>query len=128
MDLKKYFTFSVLLLCTLLTFGQSKSLRELILDADIIAITEKIPDPFHSDRKEIAVSDHKKIIELDAVTKSFDGTTIVHPFSYTFKKGDRIGIIGKNGVGKSTFLNVITGKLQPDSGDIETDCLLQMAI
>lgn len=61
----------------------------------------------------------KKIIELDSVTKSFDDTTIIHPFSYIFKKGDRIGIVGKNGVGKSTFLNLLTGKLTPDSGEIE---------
>lgn len=61
----------------------------------------------------------KKIIELDSVTKGFDDTTIIHPFSYIFKKGDRIGIVGKNGVGKSTFLNLLTGKLTPDSGEIE---------
>jgi len=61
----------------------------------------------------------KKIIELDKVTKSFDGKTIVHPFSYTFKKGDRIGIIGKNGAGKSTFLNLLSGRLPADSGVID---------
>ncbi|MDH5475507.1 MAG: ABC-F family ATP-binding cassette domain-containing protein [Cyclobacteriaceae bacterium] len=62
----------------------------------------------------------KKIIELNKITKSFDGTTIIHPFSHIFKKGDRIGIVGKNGAGKSTFLNLLTGGLTPDAGEIET--------
>ncbi len=60
-----------------------------------------------------------KILELDKVTKSFDGKPVVQPFSYIFKKGERIGIVGKNGAGKSTFLNMLTGQLQPDGGVID---------
>lgn len=59
-----------------------------------------------------------KILELKKVYKSYDDLQILKGFDYTFKKGERIGIIGKNGVGKSTFLNIITGKEQPDSGKI----------
>ncbi len=61
----------------------------------------------------------KKILELAHLQKSFPGRIIVENFSYTFKKSDRIGVIGKNGTGKTTFLNMLTGKIAPDSGSIE---------
>ncbi|MGK7370615.1 MAG: ABC-F family ATP-binding cassette domain-containing protein, partial [Candidatus Halalkalibacterium sp. M3_1C_030] len=61
-----------------------------------------------------------KILELIKVSKSFDEQVILDDFTYTFKKGERIGIIGKNGSGKSTFLNIITGKEPYDSGKIRT--------
>lgn len=60
-----------------------------------------------------------KILELRHVTKSFEAKSIITDFSYTFKKGDRIGLAGKNGAGKSTLLNLITSTLKPDSGNIE---------
>ncbi|WP_179351875.1 ABC-F family ATP-binding cassette domain-containing protein [Winogradskyella vidalii] len=59
-----------------------------------------------------------KIIEFHNVSKSFKDKTILDGFEYTFKKGERIGIIGKNGTGKSTFLNLLTQTLQPDAGKI----------
>ena len=59
-----------------------------------------------------------KILELRNIKKSFNNLNILDGFDYTFKKGERIGILGKNGVGKSTFLNIITGLLKPDSGKI----------
>ena len=61
-----------------------------------------------------------KILEMDRVSKSYGDMTILKDFDYIFKKGERIGIIGKNGIGKSTFLNMITGNEQPDSGTIVT--------
>lgn len=60
----------------------------------------------------------KKILELDHVNKSFNGQCMLRDFSYKFVRGEKIGIVGKNGVGKSTFLNIITQNLQPDSGSI----------
>lgn len=60
----------------------------------------------------------KKILELEHVYKSFDGLCVLKDFSYKFVRGEKIGIIGKNGVGKSTFLNIITQNLEPDSGQI----------
>jgi ABC transport system ATP-binding/permease protein len=60
-----------------------------------------------------------KILVMNQVTKSFDNVVILNDFSYTFTKGEKIGIIGPNGVGKTTFLNIITGQLQPDSGMLE---------
>ena len=59
-----------------------------------------------------------KIVELNSVGKRFGEKTIIHNFLYTFKKGDRIGIVGKNGAGKSTLLNMITGELRPDNGQV----------
>ena len=60
----------------------------------------------------------KKIIELDDVTKGFDGRTVVNHFSYNLLRGDRIGIVGRNGAGKSTLLHLIAGELAPDSGSV----------
>jgi len=61
-----------------------------------------------------------KIIEIEHIAKSFDGRPIINDFSYTFKKGDRIGLAGKNGTGKSTLLNIITSQLKPDAGTVDT--------
>lgn len=59
-----------------------------------------------------------KIVEMKKVYKRFDEKVIMKGFDYTFKKGDRIGIVGKNGVGKSTFLHLVQGQEQPDSGKV----------
>ncbi|MDQ0636734.1 ATP-binding cassette subfamily F protein uup [Pedobacter sp. W3I1] len=61
-----------------------------------------------------------KIIEIEHIAKAFDGRPIINDFSYTFKKGDRIGLAGKNGTGKSTLLNIITSQLTPDAGKVDT--------
>lgn len=59
-----------------------------------------------------------KILELHNISKSFQDKVLLNKFEYVFKNGERIGIIGKNGTGKSTFLNMITGRLQPDGGKV----------
>ena len=59
-----------------------------------------------------------KIVELHNISKSFDDKQLLHKYSYNFQPGDRVGIIGKNGTGKSTFLNILTGNLEPDSGKL----------
>ena len=61
-----------------------------------------------------------KILELDHIGQSFGEKQIINDFSYTFKKGDRIGLAGKNGTGKSTLLNIITGNLNPEKGVVNT--------
>ncbi|CAL2088177.1 ABC-F family ATP-binding cassette domain-containing protein [Tenacibaculum sp. 190524A05c] len=59
-----------------------------------------------------------KIVELHKLKKSFDDKVILDGFEYVFKKGERIGIIGKNGTGKSSFLNLLTGQIPVDGGKI----------
>ena len=59
-----------------------------------------------------------KILELKKIYKSYNQIDILKGFDYTFKKGERIGIVGKNGVGKSTFLNILTGNETVDSGKV----------
>lgn len=61
-----------------------------------------------------------KIIELENISKGFGERELIKNFEYTFRRGDRIGVVGKNGMGKSTLLNMITGELQPDKGKIST--------
>ena len=61
----------------------------------------------------------KKVIELNNISKAYDGRTLIKDFSYEFTPGDRIGIIGGNGAGKSTLMNIITGGVEPDSGTVE---------
>lgn len=61
-----------------------------------------------------------KVLEVENLSKSFDDIVILNDFSYQFLQGERIGILGKNGVGKSTFLKILLGEEPVDSGEIET--------
>ncbi|MBW4642266.1 MAG: ABC-F family ATP-binding cassette domain-containing protein [Goleter apudmare HA4340-LM2] len=61
----------------------------------------------------------KKVIELNNISKSYNGRTLIKDFTYEFSPEDRIGIIGPNGAGKSTLMDMITGRVQPDSGNVE---------
>jgi len=69
----------------------------------------------------------KKVLELEHVSKSYDGRTLIRDFSYIVMPGDRLGIIGPNGSGKSTLLNLLAGRLEPDSGTIETGQTVKLA-
>lgn len=62
----------------------------------------------------------KKVVNLHNISKSFDDLRLIKDFSYKFAPFEKVGIVGKNGTGKSTFLNILTGALQPDSGEVET--------
>lgn len=59
-----------------------------------------------------------KVVELHHICKSYDEKLLIHKFDYIFKRGERIGIIGKNGTGKSTFANIITGLVPVDAGKV----------
>ncbi len=84
-----------------------------------------IKEKAHSRRKEHQIELEinmerigSKIIEMHNVSKNFADKNILKNFSYTFNKGERIGIIGKNGTGKSTFLNLLTQTIEPDQGKV----------
>ena len=59
-----------------------------------------------------------KIVELHNVSKSFGGRKLINDFSYKFRRGERVGIVGQNGMGKSTILRLIVGELMPDGGKV----------
>ena len=60
-----------------------------------------------------------KILELENISKSYGDLCLIKDLTYKFQRGEKLGIVGKNGTGKSTFLNIITGNIQPDSGSVE---------
>ena len=62
----------------------------------------------------------RKVIEIEGISKAFDGRTVIADFNYTVLRDDRIGIVGPNGSGKSTLINLIAGRLSPDGGTVET--------
>ena len=67
-----------------------------------------------------------KVVELHKISKSYGENLLFKPFSYTFKRGERVGLIGKNGTGKTTFLNILTGAVAPDSGKVVQGETLQI--
>lgn len=84
-------------------------------------LEEKAHTRFDDTRPQLTVKTERiggKILEMYNVTKSYDGVKMVDDFSYVFKKGEKIGIVGPNGIGKSTFLNLLTEQLRPDSGRV----------
>ena len=60
-----------------------------------------------------------KILDLENIGKAYGDLCLINGLTYKFQRGEKLGVVGKNGTGKSTFLNIITGNLQPDSGTVE---------
>ncbi len=84
-------------------------------------LEKKASQNLKKDRLELDIHETRqggKILEVERISKSFGELPIISDFSYVFKKGDRIGVVGKNGVGKSTFLDLLTGSLKPDTGQV----------
>lgn len=65
-----------------------------------------------------------KIKELRHISKRFDDLELINDFSYKFAKGERLGVIGRNGTGKTTFLDLVSGSVEPDQGSIDTGATL----
>lgn len=89
---------------------------------DRIQILEETTFKTDTGKIEIATAGRrigKKVIELAGVSKCFQGRDLIRDFSYIFTPTDRIGIVGKNGVGKSTLMNLITGRIAPDKGTVD---------
>lgn len=86
-------------------------------------IKDKASQRLKDDQIQLSVKMNRlggKILELVKVSKRYGETVLIEPFTYTFKRGEKIGIVGKNGCGKSTLLKMITGDLESDSGKITT--------
>lgn len=84
-------------------------------------LEEKSKGPRAQEKVQLSVKVSRqgsKILEVHNITKRFNEKTVIENFSYVFKKGDRIGLSGRNGSGKSTFLNLITNTLPPDEGSV----------
>jgi len=84
-------------------------------------LEEKAKGPRQQDSIQLSVKVSRqgsKILELENISKAFSTNKVIAGFSYVFKKGDRIGVAGKNGTGKSTFLNILTNLVPVDSGTI----------
>lgn len=97
---------------------KSKSRQDAFYETETKATARKADDKLQLHVKMTRIGG--KILELKKVYKSFGEKKIMNGFDYTFKHRERIGIIGKNGVGKSTFLNIIMGLEKADSGKINT--------
>tara|TARA_R110000868_G_scaffold14075_17_gene65854 strand:+ start:30848 stop:32731 length:1884 start_codon:yes stop_codon:yes gene_type:complete len=88
---------------------------------DFYEIKEKASKRRNENEVELEINMERmgsKILELHKISKSYPGKPILDKFEYNFLRGERIGIIGKNGAGKSTFLNILSGKEEPDSGKV----------
>ena len=72
-------------------------------------------------------SSGKIVVEAEGITHGYDGNTLVDAFSITIHRGDRIGLIGPNGYGKTTLLKILLGKLKPDHGKIKTGTKIEIA-
>ena len=85
-------------------------------------LKDKVSVSLRTDNVEIDVASSRlgrKVIDCMDLNLSFEGRKMLDNFSYKFTRGERVGIVGRNGVGKTTFINLMAGKLQPDSGVIE---------
>lgn len=84
-------------------------------------LEKKASQDLKKDKLELDIKEARqggKILEIEHLSKRYQQLPIVTDFSYVFKKQDRIGVVGKNGIGKSTFLDMLVGKEKPDSGEI----------
>lgn len=96
---------------------KAKSRVDAFDDVEEKAFSKRKQDTLHLDVKMSRLGG--KILELIKLSKRYGDTNILNPFSYVFKRQEKIGIVGKNGVGKTTFLNMIMDLEKPDGGKIQ---------
>ena len=84
-----------------------------LVNTEYTAVSSDVEMPFIGRRL------GKKIIEINNISKAYDDKTLIKDLSYIFSKNDRVGIVGKNGAGKTTLINMLTGNIIPDNGNIE---------
>ncbi len=96
---------------------KSKSRMGSFYEVQEIASSKRIEKKINLDMKTTRLG--KKIMEIYYIGKSYDGKKLLENFTYTFKRNERIGIVGKNGCGKTTLLDILTGHIPADSGYID---------
>lgn len=92
-------------------------------------LKEKASQVKNTDQVEMSIKMNRlgsKIVEFQYVSKAYDDKILIKDFAYTFKKGDRIGIVGRNGMGKSTLLDILMNKVKPDSGCVVAGDTVEM--
>lgn len=102
---------------------QARSHKSKYRTENAYLLKEKASRRIEDKKMELAINSQRlgnKIINLDQLSKAFGEVIILKDFSYKFARMEKIGIVGKNGSGKSTFLNLLTGVYPPDSGKIDT--------
>lgn len=100
---------------------QARATKAKAREDAFFTLEDKVKQKGESNAKEFNVQMQRlggKILELNYISKSFGEQKILEDFAYTFKRGDRIGVLGKNGSGKSTLLRIIMGEMKPDKGRI----------
>jgi len=103
---------------------KSKSRIETFYDVKEIASSKRIEKKIKMDLKVTRLG--KKIMEINYISKSFGDLKLLENFTYTFKRNEKIGIVGKNGYGKTTLLNILSGQTAPDSGNVDVGETVQM--
>jgi ATP-binding cassette subfamily F protein uup len=95
--------------------GKDKGRKQRVMDLlDSGAQREAAMQEFSSSHRRLG----KKVLELKDVSRSFEGRRVIAPFTYSFRRGERIGLLGPNGSGKTTFLRLVSGELPPDAGTV----------
>lgn len=100
---------------------QARATKPKAREEAFYALEEKAKQKAETETRDFNVKMQRlggKILELNYISKKFGTQKILEDFTYTFNRGDRIGVVGKNGSGKSTLLRIITGEIKPDKGKV----------
>lgn len=105
--------------------GKSKSRISAFDDIKEKASQKRDDKPVRLDMKANRLGN--KIMEINYISKAYDGATLIKDFTYVFKKNEKIGVVGPNGCGKTTLLNILAGLIRPDKGAIDVGATVNLS-